>query len=135
MNETTVSSDCAAVSDRGLVRSRNEDNFAIVKIRQSADVLDCGFAIEMTKPPAELVMLLVADGMGGHGNGDVASHIVASLFTDFIAANASRILAAASNRNLTRYSKISCEPAMACSNKSRRNDLDSAGWAALPRSL
>jgi PPM family protein phosphatase len=58
--------EAAALSDRGLVRQHNEDRCAIIQ------------------PPASLqdqkgVMFLVADGLGGHNAGEVASEMVVTM--------------------------------------------------------
>jgi serine/threonine protein phosphatase PrpC len=48
-----------AVTDRGLVRRRNEDNFIVAQIKAFGNALLCA----------------VADGMGGHADGDIASGV------------------------------------------------------------
>jgi protein phosphatase len=62
--QTTL--EAAALSDRGLVRQSNEDRCAIIQ------------------PPLDLqehkgVMFLVADGLGGHNAGEVASEMVVTM--------------------------------------------------------
>ncbi len=52
------------ITDPGRVRERNEDSVAIVE-NESKEVL-----------------MIVADGMGGHKDGEVASHIAIDLITD-----------------------------------------------------
>ena len=52
----------AGATDPGCVRKNNEDNFAV---------------------DAKLGLLVVADGMGGHNSGEVASDVAASTIVDF----------------------------------------------------
>ena len=52
----------AGATDPGCVRKNNEDNFAV---------------------DPELGLLLVADGMGGHNSGEVASDLAAKTILDF----------------------------------------------------
>ena len=52
------------ITDPGKVRERNEDSVTIV-LNESKEVL-----------------MIVADGMGGHKDGEVASHIALNLISD-----------------------------------------------------
>ena len=63
-----------AVTHRGAVRSRNEDQYAVIRRRRTSDVLACslgeaGWSADM----AEAWLLVVADGLGGQVSGQVAS--------------------------------------------------------------
>ncbi|MGH9464420.1 MAG: PP2C family protein-serine/threonine phosphatase, partial [Thermoanaerobaculia bacterium] len=53
------------ITDVGRQRSRNEDSFAIIPDRQ---------------------LYVVADGMGGHGNGHIASRLVVEEVSNFMRA-------------------------------------------------
>jgi len=64
----------AAISDRGLVRPHNEDAFAILKPPAGVK------ADEEADPAGSL--LVVADGLGGHNAGEVASQIVINTLTE-----------------------------------------------------
>lgn len=59
---TKDSVEIAGATDPGLVRKNNEDNFAV---------------------DPELGLLVVADGMGGHNSGEVASDLAAKTIVDF----------------------------------------------------
>lgn len=61
----------AALSDRGLVRDRNEDAIAI----DGKQVKDGELTVMVLSPGPHNVVL--ADGLGGHARGDVASSLVA----------------------------------------------------------
>jgi serine/threonine protein phosphatase PrpC len=58
----------AARSDVGRVRERNEDSFTVVDLDPDANPLSGRIEVG-----AQGVLLAVADGMGGHADGDVAS--------------------------------------------------------------
>lgn len=58
--------DAVGLSDVGRMRTRNEDSFGIEE---------------------DLSLYVVADGMGGHGNGDIASRIAVQAVSDFVREN------------------------------------------------
>jgi len=64
----------AALSDRGAVRLRNEDAFAVLEPSSSVDTheqaIPCG------------TLLVVADGLGGRSAGEIASQIAISTITE-----------------------------------------------------
>lgn len=77
----------AGLSDRGRVRSRNEDAFLIATLVRS-------LSVQGTNLPAELIsdfgaggsgtLLAVADGMGGHGGGDLASRVALGAIAEYV---------------------------------------------------
>lgn len=77
----------AGLSDRGQVRSRNEDAFLIATLVRS-------LSVQGTNLPSDLVsdfgaggsgtLLAVADGMGGHGGGDLASRVALGAIAEYV---------------------------------------------------
>lgn len=71
-----IASDSAGLTDRGRVRTKNEDAFVIATLQRSMLVRDASPAEQgwFSGNPAG-TLLVVADGMGGQGGGDVASKV------------------------------------------------------------
>ena len=69
--------DATGKTDRGKVRDRNEDQFLIATTRRTLEIDHCSLAsLEDTSLAAvEGTLLVVADGMGGQGHGDLASKV------------------------------------------------------------
>lgn len=81
-----VAFDAAGATTVGQRRPRNEDQFLVATIQRSIHVhgtsLDGAGAV--LPAPAEGTLLLVADGMGGHGGGDVASAIASRAIVGYL---------------------------------------------------
>lgn len=78
--------DLAGRTDVGLVRQQNEDTFLIADLGRWLDVLDSSLAVpEAQKRIAgpKGTLLMVADGMGGHGGGEVASAVAVDMIAHF----------------------------------------------------
>lgn len=76
---TSFTLDCHGLTDIGLVREKNEDQFLVADLRKSLDVQASSLPLEGRRwltGDAQAKLLLVADGMGGMGSGDRASRIV-----------------------------------------------------------
>ena len=78
--------DAAGATHVGRVRSKNEDAYLIATLQRSMVVHDAmpesarGW---LAGPPAG-TLLIVADGMGGHGSGDLASKTAIQSITSFL---------------------------------------------------
>jgi protein phosphatase len=78
--------DVAALSDKGNVRDRNEDHFYVARGGRRATTLVTNV------PPADIpsqfeetaYLLVVADGMGGHAGGEVASRLAIATLINII---------------------------------------------------
>lgn len=68
--------ECAGISHIGCVRARNEDQFLIARLRKALELIQT--SLPEQEPLGDQVgyLFLVADGMGGHAGGAVASAIV-----------------------------------------------------------
>jgi serine/threonine protein phosphatase PrpC len=59
-----------------LVRDHNEDHYIVLRRRRARDVLLSSLPIErLDQPEQEAYALVVADGLGGHPSGEVASYL------------------------------------------------------------
>jgi PPM family protein phosphatase len=65
-----------AATHVGKVRSRNEDHFAITRRKRTREILATNVPLHgVALPDDEAYMLVVADGVGGEGFGDLASQL------------------------------------------------------------
>ncbi|HYV35536.1 MAG TPA: protein phosphatase 2C domain-containing protein [Gemmataceae bacterium] len=71
-----VEVDCSGLSDKGLVRQNNEDHFLIGRFGRFLKPLQTNIA---NPPPDDFLQegygLVVADGVGGHRGGEIASEL------------------------------------------------------------
>src|SRR3954463_14452344 len=63
------------LSDRGLVRERNEDTFVIADLRSGALTRPC--VRTSVSASSDGLLMVVCDGMGGAAAGEIASRIAA----------------------------------------------------------
>jgi PPM family protein phosphatase len=78
--------DVAGRTDVGCVREHNEDTFLVADLGRWLEVHDTSLSVpdasrRIAGPKGTL--LLVADGMGGHGGGDVASAVAVDMVAQF----------------------------------------------------
>ena len=66
------------LTDRGRVRPDNEDQFAIAELGRALRVTQSSLGPELRFSDAHATLLVVADGMGGHRAGEVASSLAVS---------------------------------------------------------
>ncbi|MHB8861991.1 MAG: PP2C family protein-serine/threonine phosphatase [Pirellulaceae bacterium] len=64
-----------AATHIGKVRPRNEDHFAVVRRKRSREVLASNVSLPPELTEDEAYVLIVADGVGGEGFGDLASEL------------------------------------------------------------
>jgi len=75
-----VSFEFAAVTDRGKVRTKNEDHFLVSQISRRQQTLSTNVPVDQLPAQAgeDGYLMVVADGMGGMAAGDVASRLAIS---------------------------------------------------------
>jgi protein phosphatase len=72
-----VTFEVAGRTDPGRKRPRNEDQYLIARLEPEVTLVDASFRATHGDAEAEAPIVVgVADGMGGHGGGDVASRVV-----------------------------------------------------------
>jgi protein phosphatase len=81
-----VQVDLAALSHQGLVRKNNEDHYLVSRVERSLETIKTNLPKEVVpKRFAEVGYgMLVADGMGGHQAGEIASRLAISTFVNLI---------------------------------------------------
>ncbi|MBI4955619.1 MAG: serine/threonine-protein phosphatase [Myxococcales bacterium] len=82
-----VSIDAAGVTDQGRKRGHNEDQFLIATLRRSMVIENTSLPLKaerMLEGSAEGTVLMVADGMGGEGGGQVASSIAVNTIAEYV---------------------------------------------------
>ena len=79
--------DVFGISDRGKVRSKNEDHFILASIHRRLNVIDTNLAESERLPISDLrlaFMAMVADGVGGATGGERASAIALETATQYV---------------------------------------------------
>ncbi len=79
--------DCSGRTDVGRARSTNEDHFLIAEMCKSTRVISTSLGLDHQTRlfgEAKGVLLMVADGMGGHEAGERASQIVVDSLIDYV---------------------------------------------------
>jgi serine/threonine protein phosphatase PrpC len=77
----------AGLSDVGQERERNEDQFLIATLQQTLHVMDTSVsrdALGWLPAGGKGILLLVADGMGGTGGGDIASSVAVRTIANYL---------------------------------------------------
>ena len=78
--------DVAGRTDVGCVREQNEDSFVIAHLGRTLEVLDTSLTVGQAQRRIEGpkgTLMMVADGMGGHGGGEVASAVAVDAIAQF----------------------------------------------------
>lgn len=78
--------DVAGRTDIGCVREQNEDSFVIAHLGRSLELIDTSLAVGQAQHRIDGpkgTLLMVADGMGGHGGGEVASAVAVDAIAQF----------------------------------------------------
>lgn len=85
--QASVTWDAGGYTDVGQRRQANEDSFLVATFQRALSVVDSSALGENPAFTAERTrgtLLMVADGMGGHGGGDVASQEAVRAVTDYL---------------------------------------------------
>lgn len=78
--------DVAGQTDIGCVRDHNEDTYLIADLGRWLEVRDASLSMPEAQrriPGPKGTFLMVADGMGGHGGGEVASAVAVDMIAQF----------------------------------------------------
>ena len=87
MDAWPVDIDIAGATDRGLVRERNEDHYLMADLERHLVLCDTsvsGADQERSRARREAILFAVADGMGGHAGGAMASQVVLDALAGYL---------------------------------------------------
>jgi protein phosphatase len=78
--------DVSGLTDIGLERDKNEDQFLVATMQRSLSVEDTSVSDHLAWLPGSVrgTILMVADGMGGAGGGDIASKVAVSAIAEYL---------------------------------------------------
>lgn len=79
--------DIAGCTDVGRARQVNEDSYLIASFQRTIDILEASTPEQQSlgsSGQSTGTLLMVADGMGGHGGGDIASRSAVTAITDYL---------------------------------------------------
>lgn len=87
MRKTTVAIEAFGVTDPGRKRDHNEDQFLIAGLNKAILIEQTSLAQpdnERLMSESQGKLLVVADGMGGHGGGDIASSVAVDATVNYV---------------------------------------------------
>jgi PPM family protein phosphatase len=87
MDAWPVDIDIAGATDRGMVRERNEDHYLVADLERHLSLYDTsvsGADQERSRARREAILFAVADGMGGHAGGAMASQVVLDALAGYL---------------------------------------------------
>jgi protein phosphatase len=81
-----ITIDVSALTHPGLLRENNEDQFYVARVSRALETITTSLAASDVPERAEEVnhVLVVADGMGGHAAGEVASRLAVTALVGFV---------------------------------------------------
>lgn len=99
--------DCFGESDIGKVRQRNEDQFRIADLTEAVPILgSMSSPMDGTRAMLNANLLLVADGVGGHAGGALASRLATDAVVEYLHSHQTWMFGFPDNREAQIYDDL-----------------------------